>query len=418
MRPAQELDARLGAVVAAPGRELSGLALVAFRNGFPFHEAYFGARVRGSARSLPVDRNTMWRVASISKVAVGIAAMRLVERGLLDPRRDISDYLGFTLRNPSLPDTVITAEALLSHSSGLRDSGFYTPPPGLAMRDLLTPGGARWEGGAHFSSGEPGSGSGPAGIYEYCNLNYGVLATAMERITRTRFDLLMRDEVLAPLGFVGSFNVNLVPDARFGDISPLYRKRSPEGDEWNPEGPWIAQTDDFRGAHGGSPVRPPAPDLSGYVPGTNGAIFSPQGGLRISAPDLAVLGSLLAGGGAGSVGFGTGDARLLREESLRWMCEPRWESAEPHAKGLARATGWGLMKNSGLDGRADRWWGHHGDAYGFNGALLFDPEGNEGYLYMIGGISEDPETMHHPVSGMSIWEHEIREAAESLLFGH
>ena len=47
--------------------------------------------------------------------------MRLVEQGKLDLDRDVSDYLGFTLRNPNYPDKAITTRMLLSHTS--LDSG-------------------------------------------------------------------------------------------------------------------------------------------------------------------------------------------------------------------------------------------------------------------------------------------------------
>ena len=38
-------------------------------------------------------------------------------------------------------------------------------------------------------------------------------------------------------------------------------------------------------------------DLSRWRPGENGALFSPQGGLRISARDLARVGRMLLNGG-------------------------------------------------------------------------------------------------------------------------
>ena len=51
-----------------------------------------------------VNSNTMFRVASISKTVTAIALMQLVDRGLVDLHRDVSDYLGWQLRNPYFPD--------------------------------------------------------------------------------------------------------------------------------------------------------------------------------------------------------------------------------------------------------------------------------------------------------------------------
>ncbi|MFX8489325.1 hypothetical protein ABTL84_19215, partial [Acinetobacter baumannii] len=50
------------------------------------------------------------------------------------------------------------------------------------------------------------------------------------------------------------------------------------------------------------PVLPAADgscDLARYVPGSNGGLFSPQGGLRITMRDLARVGRLLARRGRG-----------------------------------------------------------------------------------------------------------------------
>jgi hypothetical protein len=80
--------------------------------------------------------------------------------------------------------------------------------------------------------------------------------------------------------------VHLSWDAEEGwdidEVAVLYRN----------QGGWTPMADHYLG------VPPPAPDLSGYVPGTNGLFFAPQGGLRASAHDLVRLLSVLDGGGA------------------------------------------------------------------------------------------------------------------------
>ncbi|MFX5933674.1 Sua5/YciO/YrdC/YwlC family protein, partial [Acinetobacter baumannii] len=55
--------------------------------------------------------------------------------------------------------------------------------------------------------------------------------------------------------------------------------------------------DDLHGQPPACPVLPAADgscDLARYVPGSNGGLFSPQGGLRITMRDLARVGRLLA----------------------------------------------------------------------------------------------------------------------------
>ena len=61
------------------------------------------------------------RIASISKLVVGIGVMKLVEQGKLGLDEDVSRQLGWTLRNPAFPDRPITLRQLLSHTSSVRD---------------------------------------------------------------------------------------------------------------------------------------------------------------------------------------------------------------------------------------------------------------------------------------------------------
>ena len=57
-----------------------------------------GLADRAANRQLTIDDPV--RIASISKLFVAVGVMRLVEEGRLDLDRDVSDYLGWPLRNP------------------------------------------------------------------------------------------------------------------------------------------------------------------------------------------------------------------------------------------------------------------------------------------------------------------------------
>ncbi|MGH8074192.1 MAG: serine hydrolase domain-containing protein, partial [Lysobacter sp.] len=69
------------------------------------------------------------RIASISKLVTAVGVMRLVEAGTLDLDADVSDLLGWPLRNPAYPDTPITLRLLLSHRSSLTDAAGYWQTP-------------------------------------------------------------------------------------------------------------------------------------------------------------------------------------------------------------------------------------------------------------------------------------------------
>jgi len=82
----------------------------------------------------PVTADDPVRIASVSKLVVAIGVMRLVEQHKLDLDADVSDLLGYTLRNPAFPDAPITLRLLLSHRSSLTDGVDYVLPLDASCR--------------------------------------------------------------------------------------------------------------------------------------------------------------------------------------------------------------------------------------------------------------------------------------------
>jgi CubicO group peptidase (beta-lactamase class C family) len=154
--------------------------------------------------------------------------------------------------------------------------------------------------------------------------------------------------------------------------------------------------DDLRGRRPECPVfvRPGAScDLSRWRPGENGALFAPQGGLRISARGLATIGRLLLGGGE------LGGVRLLRAATVAEMLAPHWRFDGSNGRtenGVYCAYGLGTQligtRGAGCDddvtdgGR--RFVGHGGDAYGVRSGLWLDPVRNEGVAFIVTGLPE------------------------------
>src|SRR5205085_655487 len=134
------------------------------------------------------------RIASISKLHVALGVMRLVEAGKLDLDADISDTLGWRLRNPAFPDTPITLRLLLSHRSSLRDDVDYAIPLGGSIQSTLA------APAAFDSEHAPGT------YFRYSNLNFPVIASVMEAATGDRFDRLIARLVLKPFGLDARFN--------------------------------------------------------------------------------------------------------------------------------------------------------------------------------------------------------------------
>src|SRR5690606_14220617 len=105
-----------------------------------------------------------------------------------------------------------------------------------------------------------------------------------------RFDLLMDRLVLAPLGIPACYNWAACDDDTAARAVVLYdAERNPIRDDHRTQGrPACAVVAAADGTC----------DLAAWKPGENGGLFSPQGGLRISANGLARIGRLLLGDGS------------------------------------------------------------------------------------------------------------------------
>jgi CubicO group peptidase (beta-lactamase class C family) len=333
-----------------------------------------GLADRASGRAVTPDDPV--RIASISKLVTALGVLRLVEQGKLDLDRDVSDYLGWRLRNPAFPDRAITLRLLLSHQSSLIDGDdLYLVPLGMTMQERLAD--SRVWDSAHA----PGS-----GWFHYTNLNFPVIATVMEKAAGERFDVLMSRLVLRPLKLDACFNWGAGCSAgAFSRAVVLYRSTGE-----------VAR-DDLKGQPPACPVlvrEGLACDLSSYRPGDNGALFSPQGGLRISMRDLARIGQLMARQGKGLI-----SARSYVElTSARWrfdgtngVGEDGQASGYFCAYGLAvqRIESRGEACHDNLFGDGIPRLGHPGDAYGLKAGLWWDPVSGKGIAYFTSAVAPD-----------------------------
>ncbi|MDE0879790.1 MAG: serine hydrolase [Sphingomonas bacterium] len=310
------------------------------------------------------------RVASISKLVTAIGVMRLVEQGKLDLDADVSDLLGWQLRNPAFPDVPITLRLLLSHRSSLTDRIDYVLPMDADLKTVLAKP-AAWD-----ADHAPGS------YWRYVNFNFPVIASVMERATGERFDRLMQRLVLAPLTLDACFNWASCAPATRAKAVVLYRAAK-------------VVKDDPAGVAGCAvtPASDGSCDLDTWRAGANGAMFSPQGGLRISMLDLAKIGRLLLGQGK------VDGVRLLSPASVRALETPLWTFDGGNgdtgdgfdcAYGLAvafTATPAPGCKNDPF-GDARRRIGHPGDAYGLKSGLWIDPARGTGIVYFATDVPD------------------------------
>ncbi len=316
----------------------------------------------------PVTADDPVRVASISKLVVAIGVLRLVEQGRLDLDADVSDLLGWRLRNPAFPDTPITLRLLLSHRSSLTDTIDYVLPLDTDMRQVLSDPKA-WD-----------AGHAPGTWFHYTNFNFPVIAAVMERATGERFDRLMDRLVLRPLKLDACYNwASCSPAAKAGAVV-IYRDHQPTKDM--PEQVAACTV---------TPARDGSCDLATWRPGANGAVFSPQGGLRISARGLATVGRLLLGRGK------VDGVRLLSPASFRLLTTtPLWtwngsngdtEGGFYCRYGLAVSFGPTPGCKDDVIGDGRQRLGHGGDAYGLRSGLWVDLRRGAGVAYFATDVS-------------------------------
>ena len=315
-----------------------------------------------------VTANDLVRVASVSKLVVALGVMRLAEAGTLDLDRDVSDYLGWRLRNPAFPDAPVSLRMLLSHTAGVRDANDYRVPLGKTVRAALADPrawDARYQPGAYFT---------------YSNLNFPAVASIMERTTGERFDVLMQRLVLRPLGVEACFNWPTCSDAQVARAVVLYHRDG------------SVRSDDLKGRQPPCPVFTESAgcDLTGYSPGDNGALFSPQGGLRISARGLARIGQMFLNDGNG----------FLSPASLAALTTPLWtfngSNGETDGGFYCRyalavqtlATKQGGCRDD-LFGDGKERIGHAGEAYGLRSGLWIDRAAGKGVAFFATAVPDE-----------------------------
>ena len=419
-----QLDRDLAGIVNDPAKPLASLSVIAVRQGAVVYQRQFGYKFIDSAnpeKNKKADVETLYRVASISKMITTLGVMKLVEEGKLNLDRDISDYLGYKLRNPNFPNDAITVRMLLSHTSSLRDEGGYYWEAKNQLKDVLLLGGKLYDKGEMWAKkGKPGS------FFQYANLPWGVLGTVMERASGERFDRLMARTIFTPMGIAGGFNPAEFSPTTLANTATLYRKRTESNDKenrkeiWDTKGPWISQVDDYSKT---APV--PRADAD-YVIGSNGTAFGPQGGARLSAAGLGKIMLMLMNGGKQD------GKQILQVKSVEMMLSEQWRYDEKTDNGASGESGfggqkklfnaWGLGTQRFLDisgpGEGDRLVedggfkavGHLGDAWGLTSAIVFDPINKNGMIFLIGGPGFDPETNNGKFSAMYRHEEQILTA--------
>ncbi|WP_375546705.1 serine hydrolase domain-containing protein [Streptomyces gossypii] len=310
-----ELAALAHGVDRLPGRWCSGAVVLAGRGPYVALEHAAGWAVRYAAydpeqdrgvelprdRQLPARPDTVFDLASLSKLFTTIALLQQVERSTLHLDAEIARYAQEFGRR-KLPAHGITVRHLLTHTSGLRpelplyDYGPRNRTDLLWAEEPLTP---------------------PGSAYCYSDLNLLLAQGVLELVTGQPLDVLVQEGITRPLGMSRT------------------RYRPPPG--WRPR---IAATEDQRKPW----AKLDRGMLHGRVHDENAYALggvAGHAGLFGTAGDLAVFCRTLLSGGA------YGPARILAPSSVAQLLAPpglgfgvgqRWfmgELAGPMSEGRA-----------------------------------------------------------------------------------
>lgn len=200
--------------------EVVGAALWFARNGEVLARATHG--YADLARARPVDDQTVWHWASITKVFTALAVMQLRDRGLLSLDDPAVRYLPEleAVHNPFGPVSAITLRHLMNHSSGLRGPTFP------------------WGGDKDWHPHEPEDWAtlaamwpyseiefAPGSRFSYSNPGMSCLGRIIEIVTREPYEAWIDKAILRPLGMRRAyFDAN--PPFLLPHRSNNYRRRT------------------------------------------------------------------------------------------------------------------------------------------------------------------------------------------------
>ena len=195
LAPSGDAGAFAGAAVRKIEAERRGnVAFVLIQAGTPVRE--YTASI-----GQPVDRDTLFQVASLSKWVSAWGVMTLVDAGKLDLDEPVATYLTrWKLPKGEFDDKAVTVRRLLSHTAGLTDGlGYGGFPPGTAVQSLedsLT----RASDASPNADGRVRAGMAPGTKWKYSGGGYTLLQLLVEEVSGDSFGSYMRRAVFQPLG--------------------------------------------------------------------------------------------------------------------------------------------------------------------------------------------------------------------------
>ena len=203
----------------------NGAILVA-KNGEPVYERYVGFRDLRTKDSITAD--TKFQIASTSKPFTATAVLQLVQQGKLDLNAPVTQFF------PGFPYPEVTVKTLLNHRSGLPNYLYYMEKGNWNRKQLATNNDVI----NTLVSWQPPRAYRTNSNFNYCNTNYVLLASIVEKVSGLSFPEYMKQHIFEPLGMTNTYVHTIQDSARttpsfdgYGGLWQLDFSDGPYGDK-------------------------------------------------------------------------------------------------------------------------------------------------------------------------------------------
>jgi len=358
-----------------------GISLVVVKDGTMVYNKAFG--LADGPNGILATPDSIYHWFSVTKIPTAIAALQLVEQGVIGLDDEVSEYLPFfDVEYPSADSQPVTIAHLLNHSSGLPDDipaclgcVHLEDEPALNQTELLRDVKLPSYNTLLF---EPGSKA------VYTNVGYHTLGVVVEQASGLSYEEYVQRNILDPLGMDDTrfeYTSAMTPNAAVGahpmaDVQSIFFPLI--------EAPW------------------PSEFVRDYDDGWawfNRFLFdaNPPSGLIGPAPEMARLGTALLNGGE------LDGARILSEETVEMMLTERHVTpgSSPQWGDFGRFEDWeqGLGFKVVNDGGRVHY-AHGGGGAAFRAFMRLYPEEELGIVILVNSTNLDRQEMADAVADM------------------
>ena len=313
-----------------------GLSVALVANGKVIDTFLFGDAVKGE---LVMTEDTKIRIASISKIYIGLATMLSVEDEKMSLDEDIGTYWGFKIKTYSNKG-IITPRSILTHTSSIINAEdiseteynnmSYRLSSGIGIRNII---------------------SSDIGNYYYNNYAFDVLGMTIELANKKTLDDILKEKLYNKLGIDAAFYGGDLFDT--SNVATIYRSDGSIG----------YSADKFKTIHSEKPA-------------SKGATFC--GGVITSVKDLGKIIALLANDGIYE------EKRYLSESCINQL-----EYHEKHKLGDYYQCQ-PLLYRTNVYGQEEFYY-HTGSAYGAYNLAGYNPVTRQGIAILTSGAIGDKD---------------------------